>query len=51
MIVMEYKKAKKLQRRYDILRVVLLCVMIIILYFMLKKKSVYYKQYRKKFCF
>ena len=35
MIVMEYKKAKKLQRCYDILRVVLLCVMTIILYFML----------------
>ena len=35
MIVMEYKKAKKLQSWYDILRVALLCVMIIILYFLL----------------
>ena len=39
MIVMEYKKAKKLQRRYDILRVALLCVMIIILYFAKKIKT------------
>ena len=35
MIIMEYRKAKKLQRWYAIIRVVLLCVLITALYILL----------------